>query len=955
MSSESKTCSICGRPQGKSGTGSFTQWLSQCRCDKLEKPVQQSQVCATCGLPIGGVDTGSFTQWVFKPKSCQCRQSQSTTENQLSARFENAGSSKTGKNSPNTLSIENSVDHTLPSRRSATSGALNHAELPTDAEKFPLDRYRPIRALGAGGVGTVQLCFDKKLNKEVAVKVLKVATPDQLLAFQLEAKVTAKLSHPDIVSILDFGITEHGAPYMVLEHVEGVGLNKVLKQHGRLDQTTTLAIAIKIVGALEHAHSTGIFHRDVSASNILVLEKAPGQWDVHIIDFGIAFLESSQKSLVDQGKTLVGTPRYMSPDQFLGRRFDARSEVYSVGCLLYEMLTGVVPFVTDDPLALLEMHASSPLVPISEASPNAKVSVALEQIILTCLEKEPDRRFQNMHELASALQDCFAESVALFETATYMLPKPQDAPDSAKKLMIAGVAACLLAIGGIAVAIWMLDKREISAPIRTEVALGVHDVNDSMDAVADQIEAKTTGMDLVGSDLPVGPVISKSPAGTATAALTAMSNADLPDIITDASQQYIVTVQEKPVIKEVLKDPDFKRAFTADRLSRFYQSEAGTVWSSESNFIKILPRLTRLWGDTKLLDVFKDPLVHKFLCNPKQWLPENGAQFHCPPEYSSNEHIQRLVNEARFQSLLEEQAFHKVILDHRLQDLIRDRDNWRLTLIYFINLNHFDRIGIRRSTNGWWFLVTPTMKDVERLTKEENVRSVEFAQFDVKLFDDLPSFPAANLILRQISPWSLKRLDWSKLKRLPNLNYLDVTSSDDITAAQLDSIASLGGLKRLGLASGKTISKEGLSKLNKLRHLKSLILEYNRSIDDKALEHIVKLPLDELWLSHTNVSAAGLRSIARIKSLKHVDLSDTRLEKFDGLHVLGDLKQLRSLTIGSVTRPGFDWRLDANCVRLKSRLPDLRITLNDTGSIVGTTVSGKISVYDLSKVKRNHE
>jgi serine/threonine protein kinase len=629
-------------------------------------------------LTISRVVTGSFTQWVFKPKTCQCQQPGATSRAQDAAQTE--------------------IDHTFSK---AETDRGDSAPASMDAEKFPIERYRPIRALGDGGVGTVQLCFDTKLNKEVAVKVLRVATPDQLVSFQAEARVTAKLRHPDIVSILDFGSTKHGAPYMVLESVEGVALSRVIMERGPLDESAAVSIAIRLAAALEHAHAVGIFHRDVSASNVLIHEKAPGEWDVHVIDFGIAFLESAQTNLVDQGKTLVGTPRYMSPDQFLGRRFDARSEVYSVGCLLYEMVSGVVPFFNRDPLALLQMHAYDPVVPISEVRKDHNVSVFLEQVIFKCLEKEPEKRFQNMQDLRAALSQCIVDS-AVFQspTASYVVAGDEPA-NSVKKLMIAGFVVCLFLLGGLGVAMFSSNTREpLTAPMRVRFDHATLLRASSLQDVNPLFGDKASDTHTDKFDKPGG--VKGTDRAVHSQKLTefAMPFADIPDVLSKQARNRVTRNRADPVFREILKDPAFDKAYTPERLAKFLESDLDAIWRSNPNFSAVSPLLIRLWGDAGMLKVFNDPVVHQFFSNPQEWLPKAGSSFKCPSNYSSNKHVRTLVADKRFKSLIQSPDFHKVITEQRLQNCIKDPDKWRMLLLYFIEMNNVDRARINKGSRG---------------------------------------------------------------------------------------------------------------------------------------------------------------------------------------------------------------------------------------------------------------
>ncbi|MBX9671025.1 MAG: protein kinase [Candidatus Obscuribacterales bacterium] len=380
MTSELQKCSECGQPKAASvTTGSFTQWISTCRCDVVESP-KKLPLCKKCGLQIDAVTTGSFTQWVLQSQHCNCTVPEVVPDG-----------------IPAAVSV---LDPARPTPQQSDEPPTSIHNL--NNATFPLDRYKPIEQLGFGGAGSVFRCFDKHLRKDVAVKVLRIRTPEQLLGLQEEARVTAKFKHQNVVSIIDFGITQGSAPYMVLEYVEGQSLAELLERSGPLDESSVVTLATQISAALDKAHESSIFHRDIKSTNIIVSRNPDDSLTANIIDFGIAVVVDQRKTNF-QGRTLVGTPKYMSPDQLLGRKFDARSEIYSLGCVMYEMLSGSLPFDGNEPLAILDMHAYEPVPPLNIDSKNPTISPQLESIVMKCLEKAPENRYQSMKELSGAL------------------------------------------------------------------------------------------------------------------------------------------------------------------------------------------------------------------------------------------------------------------------------------------------------------------------------------------------------------------------------------------------------------------------------------------------------------------------------------------------------------------------------------------------------------------------
>lgn len=345
-----------------------------------------------------------------------------------------------------------------PSRANVSSGAalaeapqagkpLTHSTLNLTQETFPLDRYKPIRELGSGAGGSVYVCFDQHLSKYVSVKVLLHRSNANLVAFQKEAKVTALFKHPNVVSIIDFGITDGGAPFMVLEYVDGVTLDSIIREEDYVPQEIAVPLFIQIADALQHGHESKVFHRDIKSSNILVAKDAGLGETIRIIDFGVAsLLGGEQEATAFQGRTVVGTPRYMPPDQALGKPYDARSEIYSFGCVMYETLLGQLPFDEDTAIDLLAKHAGEPAPLFTEIRDDLEISEGLEAIVLKCLEKDPKARFQNMSSLKEALQKVEGDLILAAEERRRIAndEEEEEAPltvSTGKWMMIAALVA----------------------------------------------------------------------------------------------------------------------------------------------------------------------------------------------------------------------------------------------------------------------------------------------------------------------------------------------------------------------------------------------------------------------------------------------------------------------------------------------------------------------------------
>ena len=254
--------------------------------------------------------------------------------------------------------------------------------------------------LGVGGMGTVYRAGRLLIGDRVAVKVLhpdQMADPQAVERFRREAQTAARLKHPNVVTVYDFGVSREGLNYQVMELAEGESLRSLVERHGRLAETAAAEIIRQVCAALDEAHRQGIVHRDIKPENILV-QTIPGGLQVKVLDFGIAALRDVKAGRLTRAGALVGTPHYMSPEHCLGEELDGRSDIYSLGIVLFEMLTGVVPFDSPTTTAIVVKHVNDPPPPPRTLNP--KISPAVESVMLRALEKRRDARPQTAGEMA---------------------------------------------------------------------------------------------------------------------------------------------------------------------------------------------------------------------------------------------------------------------------------------------------------------------------------------------------------------------------------------------------------------------------------------------------------------------------------------------------------------------------------------------------------------------------
>lgn len=266
-------------------------------------------------------------------------------------------------------------------------------------------QYRIEAQLGQGAMGVVYRGTQLALGKTVAIKMIRadiLVTKDSHDRFQREAQVLSKLLHPGIAQVLDFGI-EEGTPFLVMEFVDGKELTDVMKLEGPMAPIRAIAIIRQLAAALEEAHRNGIVHRDIKPHNIRLQRYSPtGQIYLKVLDFGIAkqLGDETGTSLTATG-AVIGTPAYMAPEQAGGSKVDARADQYAVGIVLYELLTGTVPFTSETVTGVLVSHLTKPPPPLPREVPEP-----LQRIVMRLLEKEPAGRYADISSVEKALADC---------------------------------------------------------------------------------------------------------------------------------------------------------------------------------------------------------------------------------------------------------------------------------------------------------------------------------------------------------------------------------------------------------------------------------------------------------------------------------------------------------------------------------------------------------------------
>ena len=262
-------------------------------------------------------------------------------------------------------------------------------------------RYQILKELGKGAMGFVFQAHDPQIDRLVALKVLRedrVGGEDFVLRFMKEAQAIGRLSHPNIVTVYDVG-RDHGTIYIAMEYLEGKPFNDVMN-NGQMSLEQIVDIGLQVASTLNYAHEKGIVHRDIKPSNIIF--NADGQ--VKITDFGIARIEDSSATQQTQAGDILGTPSYMSPEQVKGKRVDGRSDLYSLGVFLYELVVGRRPFLGNNIASTFSSIIQD--TPIAPSQINPSIPKALSDLIVKTLSKNPDERFQTGAAMTDALKTC---------------------------------------------------------------------------------------------------------------------------------------------------------------------------------------------------------------------------------------------------------------------------------------------------------------------------------------------------------------------------------------------------------------------------------------------------------------------------------------------------------------------------------------------------------------------
>lgn len=490
-------CKSCGKPFLAERAGSVTSFFFQhnyCQCHNTssktgsatarqrisgtQSATDQSQICKNCGKSRPTTKrAGSFTSFLFKELRCTCAGAVGADSAKNASK--KIGHTTTAARTAQRRQFTQSIKNKIPTAHKSDTPTI----IPVGSI---IGGFKIISLIGVGGMGAVYLVEHLSLHRQLALKILtpELVNEQNWQRFKAEAKILASLSHPTLVRVYDLGIHAGSIPFYSMDYLNGRSLEEILADDGPIDLATTIDIMLEVLDGLAYAHRHGIVHRDLKPGNIMYCT-IDGARAVKVLDFGISKLldnRSTTQALTVAGD-IFGSPFYMSPEQSLGEAVDARSDIYSIGCTLFEMLTGYVPYESESSIEIMLMHQEADYPFLDEVT-DIEFPPAVDLVLAKCLAKSPDDRYQSAKELALDLEriregkEVLAYAKGFAQRGAQVKEKEEETAreTSISTIVLSGLALATLIISSLVFYYWTNQQKNGSSnkPAVNAVFSGEH-------------------------------------------------------------------------------------------------------------------------------------------------------------------------------------------------------------------------------------------------------------------------------------------------------------------------------------------------------------------------------------------------------------------------------------------------------------------------------------------------
>ncbi len=826
----------------------------------------------------------------------------------------------------------------LQSRAAASNDPDKRDEL---LDTIYVGKYELLSVIGAGGMGVIYLARQIFLDRLVAIKMLKsnLASAKARMRFHQEGKAASALHHPVIVAINDFGIDELDRPYMVMEHVEGVTLSEVIKERVTLNVAEAMPIFLELLDGLAVAHSKGIVHRDIKPGNIMLTMGDDGVVHVKLLDFGIAKLldddDNTMQSLTKTGEAL-GTPLYMSPEQIQSHKIDYRSDLYSLGCVMYSCLTGAPPFVGEHKFQTMDLHLTEKPASLKEASLGLDFPQELERVIMRLLEKAPGDRYQSADAVRKILIGLSSQLGLLQPSA---LPGSAlerggnsghvSIPSSLAKMVPPPGQGATSSTHGVGTAKTELDRTELD---KTDVERTDFDKTDVDSATKSR---PSTPFTAIAPIAPIAPAAAKGKLQDVTRSYTTGGGAVTERDLSRKGEEDSESSEDYEDDSQADSEDEFSEDDEGSTDRRNYGLSAFTI--QQKAFAAIGAALTVaavVVGATSFLPTKTGKVQEK----------SAGADSVKTPTVATSTSVSPAATSASTSNISTTSSTTTVASTPGLSGLSPDEDDDSVAssnLMSGKNLTVFRSKGIENMTNKAMpaFLKQPKMRIV----------SLRKTRIDNDGLKYLVHLPLEQLWLNSTKVDVAGLAYLTDIPTLKNL-YLGNTRMDDRAAELIakkmklttlgigGTAITIGGIKTLAASpnlessivnldlSNLDLGNDVFSVLKPLRKLQNLDCSNNQRIDGGAFPALAQLrTVNQLSLASTNISDNDLENLVKMQQLVVLDLSNSKVTLL-GLRQLKKLKNLVTLCMGKQVPSAYEQTLKAD---FEKSNPHCKIILTD--------------------------